>query len=123
MRNFLAIALILFTSMTFAQLAEVKGQVLDAEFNEEPLAFAQVKVKGLDLEVITDENGNYELELSPGSYDLEIGFIGYETRLISANVEMNSSSRELDTVVLESKKYLGENGILLSDNSLTPEQE
>jgi hypothetical protein len=57
MKNFIVIGLLFVASISFAQVSQINGQVLDAEFNEEPLAFAEVKVKGLDLATFTDENG------------------------------------------------------------------
>ena len=61
MKNALLMSLLFFSAIAFSQVKEIKGQVLDAEYNNEPLAFANVKVQGMDLETITDENGNYHL--------------------------------------------------------------
>ena len=108
-------------SMAFSQGVQISGQVLDAEFNNEPLAFAEVRVNGLELATITDENGRYELELTPGNYSLEIGFIGYETRLVPAEVSSDAETR-LEPVILESKKYEGTPG-LLTENSLVSREE
>lgn len=103
--------------MTFSQHGGIKGQVLDAEYNDQPLAFAEVKVQGLDIAVITDETGSFELDLAPGSYTLIVDFIGYEPLLIE-EVEMGTQDLELDPVVLQSRKYRREAGIALSDNVL-----
>ena len=105
MRNALILGLFLFTSIMYSQVAQINGQVLDAESKDEPLAFAEVKVKGLDLQAITDENGHFELELAPGSYNLEIAFIGYEPRVILAEVNQRSKRIELAPVLLSGKKH------------------
>ena len=118
MRNVLILGLFFFTSMVYSQVAQINGQVLDAEFNDEPLAFAEVKVKGLDLRAITDENGNYELELAPGSYNLEIAFIGYEPSVITAEVNQRSRRIELAPVLLAGKKHK-----MIGDLSLMDEGE
>lgn len=121
MKSFLTIGFLFLASIAFSQGVQISGQVLDAEFDNEPLAFAEVKVAGLELAAITDENGNYELELVPGTYSLEIGFIGYETRLISAEIVRDEDIR-LDPVVLESKKFEGTPG-LVTENSLVSREE
>ncbi len=66
MKNVIAALVFLITATAFSQQVDLTGQVLDSEFNNEPLAFAHVKVKDLDLEVVSDENGQYELALTPG---------------------------------------------------------
>jgi hypothetical protein len=123
MKKLFTLTLFLFSALAYCQTTEISGQVLDAEFNKEPLAFAEVKVQGLDIQAITDEKGNYTLELAPGSYNLEFAFIGYESRLVSAEVEVKSKHLQLDPVVLEGKKYRVDYDLTLSDNTEAPKQE
>ena len=123
MRQVLLLSLLFFSAIAFSQVKEIKGQVLDAEFNNEPLAFANVKVQGMDLETITDENGNYRLELAPGSYNLEIAFIGYETRLVPAEIEGSAGLTQLDPVTLQSQQLGGDYGMSLSDNNTASRQD
>ena len=87
--------------LSFAQDGGITGKILDADYNEEPLAFAQVKVQGLDIDVMADEAGNYKLDLLPGVYTLEIGFIGYDTQVIS-NIKVTTEVQDLGALVLES---------------------
>ena len=117
MKKALVLSLLFFSAIAFSQVKEIKGQVLDAEYNNEPLAFANVKVQGMDLETITDENGNYHLELAPGSYNLEIGFIGYETRSVPAEIKVSSNLTQLDPVTLQSQRLDDDYGLSPSDNS------
>ena len=123
MRHALVLSLLFFSSIAFSQVTEIQGQVLDAEFNNEPLAFANVKVQGLDLETITDENGNYRLQLTPGSYNLEIAFIGYKTRLIPAEIGVSAEHTQLDPVTLQSKEYGSDYGSSVTENSTASRQE
>ena len=51
--------------------------MLDGDYNKEPLAFANVKVKGLDINAETSLEGTFELNLLEGKYTLVIDFIGY----------------------------------------------
>ena len=116
------ITMFFLTAICFAQVVEVKGTVLDAEYGEEPLAFADVKVNGTELEVVTDENGFYELNLLPGIYTLEFEFIGYDTKLIS-EIEITESGVQLDPVILGSKKFSTDEGIVLSENNLASKED
>lgn len=122
MKNVIAAVLLLITATAFSQQVHLKGQVLDSEFNNEPLAFAKVKVKGLDLEVFSDEKGYYALALTPGSYTLEVEFIGYEPQLIS-DVIVEAADLELDPVVLGARKMKKDIGVAFSDQRLEPSSE
>ena len=101
MKKLVILSFFMVCGLSFAQDGGITGKILDADYNEEPLAFAQVKVQGLDIEVMADEAGNYNLDLLPGIYTLEIGFIGYDTQVIS-NIEVTTEVQDLGALVLES---------------------
>jgi len=101
MKKLVILSFFMVCGLSFAQDGGITGKILDADYNEEPLAFAQVKVQGLDIEVMADEVGNYNLDLLPGLYTLEIGFIGYDTQVIS-NIEVTTEVQDLGALVLES---------------------
>ena len=122
MKNVMAIFAFLLAATAFSQQVDVKGQVLDAEFNNEPLAFAYVKVQGLDLEAVSDENGQYELALIPGSYTLEVEFIGYETQVIS-EVNVGRDGLSLDPVALGARRMQGDNSVALSEDEFEPSKD
>ena len=121
MKNVFATLLFLITATAFSQQVDLKGQVLDSEFNNEPLAFANVKVKGLDIEAISDENGYYMLALTPGSYTLEVEFIGYESRLIN-DVIVKENDVVLDPVVLGARRMKKDINVA-SDDRVEPSNE
>ncbi|TKC07129.1 carboxypeptidase-like regulatory domain-containing protein [Pedobacter frigoris] len=75
--TFLATLSFLFFSLTaLAQTGSVKGKVLDAKY---PLPSATVKVNGTQKNVITDFDGNFTITgISPGSYSITVGYLGYE---------------------------------------------
>ena len=98
---------------------ELKGQVLDSEFDNEPLAFANVKVRELDLEAVSDENGHYKLALIPGLYTLEVEFIGYETQLIR-DIVVETSDLELDPVALGARRMKKDINVALNVSELEP---
>ena len=90
-------------STGFSQDLTVNGKVLDGAFDNQPLAFANVKVKDLDISVETDIDGSYQLNLLKGSYTLVVDFIGYESIEIE-NILVLESSINLSPVFLEATK-------------------
>ncbi|WP_298364546.1 carboxypeptidase-like regulatory domain-containing protein [uncultured Lutibacter sp.] len=87
----------------YNQKVEVKGVVLDAENNEEPLFFAEVTVKELNKTVKTEIDGSFKFNLKPGSYTLIYKFIGYKTVEI-ANIEMSLNKSQLPVQILQAEK-------------------
>lgn len=62
----------------------VEGFILDGENNEAPLAFATVLIKETGKEITTTIEGSFTTKLRPGVYQIEVAFIGYETKLLSS---------------------------------------
>lgn len=101
MKNLLLI-IALFTGIgAYSQGVVVNGNVLDGDFNNEPLAFAHVKVKGLDISTETSMSGDFELQLVEGSYDLIVDFIGYD-RIEINNIVVSNEKVSLKPVILKS---------------------
>ena len=94
-----------FLIFSFARSQEIKvyGNVLDGDSDNSPMAFVSIKVKGLDINTETDENGKYDLSLMDGEYVLMIDFIGYETVELS-NVVIKDKHILLNPVVMRSKR-------------------
>ncbi len=68
----------------------IAGKILDKEYNEEPLAFANVIIKGTTKGTTSDMDGFYVLDnLDPGTYSVEFSYTGYEIITIE-NVEVVS---------------------------------
>ena len=78
---------LLLTTLTFSQNGTVSGVITDKEYNNEPLPFANVLIKGTTIGTSTDDNGKYSLSVKPGSYTLEIGYLGYETKEIPFTIK------------------------------------
>jgi len=78
-----------FAATMFAQNGTVTGTILDKEFNNEPLPFANIVIKGTKQGTSTDENGKYSISLKPGNYTLVIGYLGYETKEIPFTIKAN----------------------------------
>lgn len=94
---------LLISTIGFAQTNKIEGSVLDGEFNKEPLAFANITVKGLDINAETSLEGDFRLNLLEGKYTLVIDFIGYEAIEIK-DVIVSNSDIKLNPVVMTSLK-------------------
>lgn len=82
MRLLLTVSLALFAALQmFSQdTGSIGGKLTDKEFNDEPLAFANVIIKGTTTGTTTDFDGLYEIpNLDPGSYNVVFSYLGYET--------------------------------------------
>lgn len=94
-----------------SELGVVWGQVRSAESGE-PALEASVKVTGTKLETFTDYDGYYRLELTPGSYKLEIFYELHDAQTIDGvevraggvdriDVSLIAQSGAVDEVVIE----------------------
>lgn len=104
---------LLLTAIVFGQdTGSIVGKITDKDFNDEPLPFANVLIKGTTKGTSSDIDGLFALEnLEPGSYDIEFSFVGYETQVITAtvvankvteiNIPMGTSSASLDEVLIQ----------------------
>ncbi|WP_339835017.1 TonB-dependent receptor [uncultured Flavobacterium sp.] len=102
---------LLLSSFCFAQKATVSGLILDKEYDNEPLAFANVMLKGTSQGTSTDENGKYTLSVSAGNHTLVVGFLGYKTVEIPFTVKANE--KKVINYTLETE------GVMLEDIVLT----
>ncbi|MBC2843580.1 TonB-dependent receptor [Winogradskyella flava] len=127
MRQLQFILILLITAYSFAQnTGAIAGKLIDKEYNNEPLPFANVLIKGTTTGTTSDIDGLYTFEdLEVGTYTLVFSFVGYETQEINAvvvagevttvNVTMMASAAALDEVVLEpvTARKESENALLL----------
>ncbi|UMB53285.1 TonB-dependent receptor [Lutibacter sp. A64] len=102
--KFLTLIFVIASFSMNAQKGKVAGSVIDGEYNE-PLAFANIIVKGASIGTTSDFDGKYSLELEPGTYTLLYSFIGYDTQeltevVVKAN-EVNTIDITLNTNTLD----------------------
>src|SRR5690606_24190039 len=140
--SILGLFLLLFASIAMAQfpgaggntggsniVGKISGQVIDST-TMEPVEFATIALRrsGFDKDIdgtISDAEGYFTIpNVKPGSYDVNISFIGYNTRKV-ANVELTLESPDanigtvklatdqvlLETVKVEGQKALVENKV------------
>ncbi|NNF82155.1 MAG: TonB-dependent receptor [Flavobacteriaceae bacterium] len=107
-KRFAVLSCLLFISVAWAQEGQVTGTIMDGEFSE-PLAFANVVVKGTTTGTTSDFDGKYSLSLEAGTYTLVFSFVGYDTLEITdvvitagqdETVDVTLQTNSLDEVVI-----------------------
>jgi TonB-dependent receptor len=113
MNKIFTIVLLVFSATLFAQgTGSVVGKLTDKDYNDEPLPFANVILKGTNKGVTSDFDGYYVIEnLAAGTYTIQYSYVGYQTVEIAVNVianqvttldvPMGASAAALDEVVIK----------------------
>lgn len=97
--SFLFLFLVFLTPL-LAEAQGVKGTVIDQD--GEPLPYTTIYVKETGSGSVTNPNGNYELRLQPGSYNISFQFLGYKSEQIVVSVGSEMIVRD---VVLQKQSY------------------
>jgi len=114
MKKIILALLLLVTTVTFSQSkGSVSGVVYDKEYDNSPLPFANVFIKGTSVGVTTEFEGNYSLQIDPGTYTLVFSFIGYETIEIE-----NIIVKEGENIVIN-KTMNASQGVSLNEIQIT----
>ena len=99
---------LLLTAVSFSQnKGTITGTLTDKDANNQSLPFANVLLKGTSIGTNTDIDGKYTLTVLPGSYTLQLSFVGYESVEIPVTVIAN------ETITVS--KALGSAGYKLED--------
>ncbi len=116
---------VLFSLTVIGQTGTVSGVILDKEYANEPLAFANITIKGTSQGTSTDDAGKYSITLKPGSYTLVIAYLGYETKEIPftlkasekkiINHTLEASGVQLKDVVVEYTVLKEKESVLLQE--------
>ncbi|MEO6348585.1 MAG: TonB-dependent receptor [Aquaticitalea sp.] len=127
MRHFILLFALLTTSIIIGQnKGSIAGKLTDKEYNNAPLAFANIIIKGTTTGTTSDVDGLYGFEnLAPGPYTLVFSFVGYENQEIkidvvankvtTVNVPMGASSASLDEVIITTTTRKESEAALLLD--------
>ena len=108
MKNTITLILIFYSTILLSQSGKITGLVTDGEYDE-PMAFANVIVKGSTIGTTSDFDGKYSLDLEPGKYTLTFSFIGYQTIEVSEvliksdkveQIDITLSTNSLDEIVI-----------------------
>jgi hypothetical protein len=84
----------------YAQNSGIKGRVID-ESTGEFLIGATVMIDGTTKGTITDFDGNYVLNLEPGSYNIMVQFVSYEAEKIEGVLVNPDEYTKLDIILSE----------------------
>lgn len=91
-------------SNNFQQISEVKGTVSDASTGS-PLLGVSIMLKGTSTGTITDQDGNFTIEISSPAAILEFSHVGYGTHSEPVgsrtiiNIALEPETQEIDEVV------------------------
>ena len=101
MNNRLITSLFAFMMPIFLMGQSVIGNVSG---EGQPLVGANVVIEGTELGGVTDENGNFLIDVPAGDLDITASFIGYKPQTLSVKVEEEVASvnfvLELDALIL-----------------------
>lgn len=90
--------------LDYFSAADVRGRVLDE--TGQPLIGVSVKVKGSNLAVSTNSNGEFSIKLPKGDETLIFSYIGYQTQEVNVNnstvinVTLQEANKGLDEVIV-----------------------
>jgi len=100
----------------------IEGIIYDSK-TKETLIGAVIIVGGKSA--ATDVNGHFKITLQPGFYDLEISYVGYESKKIRVavkqstttplNILMQSSAASLNEVRVEARRRSASEAVILND--------
>ncbi len=77
----------------------IKGTVFDKQYNE-PLTGAALLVEGTTIGTTADIDGNFEIKIGPGKYNLIVSYVSYNTKKIS-NVVVSQNTPTIINIVME----------------------
>ena len=104
LRYFLLVVLVGFYGVAFAQQSGIRGNIKDGTY-QEGLPFATVQIKGTTIGTTTDFEGGFFLSTDPGTYTIQISFVGYNTLEITG-VVVNENEMSAISVTLEEETQL-----------------
>ncbi|MBA6151711.1 TonB-dependent receptor [Gelidibacter maritimus] len=125
----IALSFLFSTILTAQSTASIAGKLIDKEFNNEPLAFGNVLIKGTTIGTTSDMDGVYVFNnLNEGHYTLIYSYIGYETKeldvaleagkIVSIDVDMVASAASLDEVLITATtRKISETALLLDQKN------
>ncbi|MEX0771687.1 MAG: carboxypeptidase-like regulatory domain-containing protein [Balneolales bacterium] len=89
---FIFFLFLLCSSQIFAQKGTVTGVVIDEQTGEE-LINANIYIPSISGGTATDISGTYNLELGPGTYNLEFSYINYQKQIVNVDIKEDSHTR------------------------------
>ena len=109
MKYLISLTFLIVSSFCFSQSnGMIVGKVLDGEFDNNPLIFADVSIKETGIKLATDQTGLFVVEnLEDGDYTLVCSFIGYETKELQVKV-VSGISEDINISLIASAISIGD---------------
>ena len=107
----LVLALAIMSLSTMAQDGIIRGRVIEDATGESMIGVSCL-IKGTTIGAVTDFDGNFDIKIAAGTYDLQVSFVSFETITISGvevkegevalfnNIRLKESVQELGEVVI-----------------------
>lgn len=112
----LIITFIIISLYALGQTGSVTGKLID-EISNEPLAFANIIIRGTTQGTTTDIDGKFTIDnIEPGFIQLEISFLGYQSkvtqeiniisgRTTNFDIKMEKSAQQMKEVIVEASPF------------------
>jgi hypothetical protein len=115
-----------------AQTGTIRGFVYDKQTGE-PIIFTNVILKGTTIGAATDVNGYYSIsKVTPGSYTLQVTFLGYDTaqkvvsvardQIITEKLYLSKSAIQIKEFEVSGEKQEARTQVRMGVTKLTPRQ-
>jgi outer membrane receptor for ferrienterochelin and colicin len=128
--KFALLILLALPSLLLAQKGTLTGKVFD-QSNSEGLIGAAVQVKGTQIGAMTDLDGNFRLELAPGTYTIVCSYVSFTKKeitditvkageTINQYFAMTTEVSGLDEVVISARKVSNSETAILSMQKKAP---
>ncbi len=102
MNRIILLLLLVIPTLGYAQTSKMRAKVIDSVNKREVTHATVVAYKKIDSSYVagglTDTLGNFELQLVPQKYIIEISHIGYQKRYVDADIK--NMAETLDTIML-----------------------
>jgi len=106
--------LLLFITQNVFAVSGLKGKIKNEK--GEVMPYASVLVKGTEIGTMANENGDYEIKLKAGSYEVVFQYIGYQS--VIKKVDIDENVQTLNITMKEVSIELG--GVKVSNNNEDP---
>lgn len=126
--------IIFISSVLFAgNTGKIKGRVIDKQSGK-PLVGANVVIKGTALGAATDLDGSYYiLQVPPGTYELEVSYVGYHTLSVQdvnitidltniIDIHMESKAIDMPTLVVVADQKMVQKDVTSTRRVTTSEE-
>ncbi len=109
----------------FAQNGTIRGLIIDDETGE-PMFAASAGIEGTTNGSSSDFDGNFEISIAPGNYNLVVSFIGYNSTTISnvkvvegdvtflGSIRLKNSAINVETVVVSAEAIKSSEAAILT---------